>query len=295
VQFHWDRQGNNDPDSSCWIRVSQPWAGKRWGSISIPRIGQEVIVDFIEGDPDRPIITGRVYNADQMPPYDLPSERTKSATKSYSSKGGEGFNEIRLEDKKGSEQIFIHAERNLDVRVKKDHFETIGEECHLKVGKDQFLEVGGDLHQSIKGDQNQNVGGTFSLNAGEDVQTKIKMNYGVDSGIEIHLKAGINFVLESGTTLTLKAGGNFINLNPGGIFIKGTMVMINSGGSPGSGSGCSPQPPKPPKEADKAKPGEMSRLKRERPPRPASYSPAAAVLKDAAKSGTPFCEVCQRQ
>ena len=102
VQFFWDRAGNMDENSSCWIRVAQLWAGKGWGAIFTPRIGQEVIVDFLEGDPDRPIITGRVYNADQTVPYTLPGEQTKSTIKSMSSKGGGGFNEIRLEDKKGS-------------------------------------------------------------------------------------------------------------------------------------------------------------------------------------------------
>ena len=101
-----------DENSSCWIRVSQGWAGKQWGAIYIPRIGQEVIVRFLEGDPDRPIITGRVYNADQTVPYTLPDEQTKSTMKSMSSKGGGGFNEIRFEDKKGSEQVFIHGQKD---------------------------------------------------------------------------------------------------------------------------------------------------------------------------------------
>ena len=113
VQFFWDREGKADEKSSCWIRVAHGWAGKQWGSIYIPRIGQEVAVGFLEGDPDRPLIIGSVYNADQMPPYTLPDEQTKSTLKSDSSKGGGGFNEIRFEDKKGSEQIFIHGQKDL--------------------------------------------------------------------------------------------------------------------------------------------------------------------------------------
>ncbi|TGN99633.1 hypothetical protein PN36_35405, partial [Candidatus Thiomargarita nelsonii] len=126
VQFHWDRVGKMDEKSSCWIRVSQLWAGRSWGAMYIPRIGQEVIVDFIEGDPDRPIITGRVYHGTNKPPYPLPAEKTKSTIKSDSSKGGGGFNEIRFEDKKGKEQIFIHAEKDHDLRVKNDRREYIG-------------------------------------------------------------------------------------------------------------------------------------------------------------------------
>jgi type VI secretion system secreted protein VgrG len=116
LQFHWDRYGGSDENSSCWVRVAQVWAGKNWGAMHIPRIGQEVVVDFLEGDPDRPIVTGRVYNADQLPPYTLPANMTQSGIKSRSSKGGSGenFNEIRFEDKKGDEQVYIHAEKNQD-------------------------------------------------------------------------------------------------------------------------------------------------------------------------------------
>ncbi|MBW2740154.1 MAG: type VI secretion system tip protein VgrG [Deltaproteobacteria bacterium] len=108
VQFHWDREGKKDENSSCWIRVSQVWAGAGWGAMHIPRIGQEVIVDFLEGDPDRPIITGRVYHGTNTPPYSLPDEKTKSTIKSDSSLGGGGSNEIRFEDKKGEEEIYLH-------------------------------------------------------------------------------------------------------------------------------------------------------------------------------------------
>ncbi len=298
VQFHWDRRGQYDENSSCWIRVAQKWAGKRWGAIYLPRIGQEVIVDFLEGDVDRPIITGRVYNAMQMPPYALPDEKTKSTLKSYSSKGGGGFNEIRFEDLKGSEQLFIHAERNTDIRIKKDLFETIGEKSHRIVGQDHMERVDGDKHNQVKGDHNQKVDGTVSLKVGQDMQEKVGMKYALDAGNEIHLKAGTNMVLESGTALTIKVGGNFININSGGIFIKGTMVMLNSGGAAGAGSGSSPETPTDPQEADKAEPGEASQL----PPPPTApakvtfsgstkVQPAAIVMQRAAQNGTPFCDI----
>lgn len=126
VQFHWDRYGTNDADSSCWVRVSQLWAGKTWGGIQLPRVNQEVIVSFMEGDPDRPIITGRVYNADFMPPYALPDNKTQSGIKSRSSKGGsaDNFNEFRFEDKKGEEQIYVHAEKDLTTHVENDENRT---------------------------------------------------------------------------------------------------------------------------------------------------------------------------
>ena len=158
VQFFWDRAGTMDEKSSCWIRVSQVWAGKGWGAIFTPRIGQEVIVDFLEGDPDRPIITGRVYNADQVVPYTLPDEQTKSTVKSMSSKGGGGFNEIRLEDKKGSEQVFIHGEKDEDIRIKNDAREWIGQDRSLIVIRDQMEKVGRDKHDNTVRDHIEKMG-----------------------------------------------------------------------------------------------------------------------------------------
>ena len=152
VQFDWDRLGEHNEKSSCWIRVSQMWAGANWGAIHIPRIGQEVIVDFLDGDPDRPLISGRLYNADNTPPYDLPANRTQSGIKSRSSKGGTGnnFNEIRFEDLKGKEELHIQAEKDMSTLVK--HNQT------LKVGVDRSIEVGQDEDTVIKGDRTTTVG-----------------------------------------------------------------------------------------------------------------------------------------
>jgi type VI secretion system secreted protein VgrG len=292
VQFHWDRVGKYNEKSSCWVRVSQNWAGKRWGAMFWPRIGQEVIVDFLEGDPDYPIVTGRVYNGASMPPYALPDQKTKSGVKTYSSKGGGGFNEFRFEDKKGQEQIFIQAEKNEDIRIKNDKMEWIGNDSHLIIKHDHLEEVDGDKHLHVKGDQNEKVDGTVSLKAGQDVQEKVGTKYALDAGNEIHLKAGMNVVIEAGTTLTIKVGSNFININSGGIFIKGNMVFVNSGGAAGVGAGSSPEAPKPPKEADKAEPGEKPEMPPPKRPRtPVVYSPAALVMKQAARDGTPFCDI----
>jgi type VI secretion system secreted protein VgrG len=297
VQFHWDREGQMNENSSCWVRVSYPWAGKGWGAIQIPRIGQEVIVDFLEGDPDQPIIVGRVYNAEQMPPYALPGEKTKSTTKTDSSKGSGGFNEIRFEDAKGSEQIFIHAEKNQDIRIKNNLYETVLGESDRTITKDHLEQVGGDKHLTVTGDQNEKVGGTVSLQAGMNYQATVGMNYGLQAGVEIYLTAGVNLVIESGTTLTLMVGGSFINLNPAGVFISGPMVMLNSGGAAGSGSGVSPQSPNAPTAADDAIAGQSSTVPPPTPPpppKPMSWSPAAIVLQQAAQSGTPFCAVCEK-
>lgn len=165
VQFYWDRLGQKNENSSCWIRVSQPWAGGTWGAIWIPRIGQEVLVSFLEGDPDRPIITGRVYNADQMPPYTLPDYQTRSTYMSRSSKGGgsSNYNEMRFEDLKGQEQIFMNAEKDMDLRVENDSREFIGANRHLIVTANQQEKINADKHLQVQGDHFEKITGNMSL------------------------------------------------------------------------------------------------------------------------------------
>ena len=294
VQFHWDREGKYNEKSSCWMRVSQNWAGKRWGAMFTPRVGQEVIVDFLEGDPDQPIITGRVYNGNAMPPYELPAEKTRSTIKSDSSKGGGGFNEIRFEDKKGEEQVFIHSEKDFDLRVKNEAREFVGDNRHLIVKADQKEFVDADKHLHVRGDHTEKIDGTYSLTTLMDRQEKVGLRYALDAGIEIHQKAGMNFVIESETSITLKVGTNFININPSGIFIIGTVVVINSTGSfqATPGAGVMPEIPADPEEADDAGAGQKAELpKPKKPPVPASYSVGALSLQRAAQDGTPFVAV----
>ena len=250
VQFHWDREGKRDENSSCWMRVSHPWAGKRWGSVGIPRIGQEVIVDFLEGDPDQPIITGRVYNAEQMPPYELPKEQTKSTTKSNSSKGGNGFNELRFEDAKAKEQIFVHAQRDMDSRVENDCREWVGNDRHLIVKANQVELVQADKHSHVQGSQMEKIDGDLSLQVGSKRNEKVGAVDATEAGQEIHLKAGVKIIIEAGMQLSLVGPGGFIDIGPAGVTIQGMLVRINSGGAAGSGSGSSPEDPKDPDVAD---------------------------------------------
>ncbi len=165
VQFFWDRYGKKNENSSCWIRVSHPWAGEKWGFIHIPRIGQEVIVDFLGGDPDCPMITGRVYNADQMPPYALPDNKTASGIKSRSTKGGgpTDFNEIRMEDLKGKEQLYVHAQRNLDTVVEANESRVVGHDRQTRIGHDDSRFVVNDDKHVIKGNQAVQVEGNQSV------------------------------------------------------------------------------------------------------------------------------------
>ena len=178
VQFHWDRRGKKDENSSCWIRVSSPWAGKGWGAVSLPRIGQEVVVDFLEGDPDQPIITGRVYNAEQMPPYDLPANKTQSGMKSRSSLGGgaANFNEIRFEDKKGSEQLFIHAEKNQDIEVENDETHWVGHDRTKTIDHDETTHVKHDRTETVDNDETITIGNNRSEFVGANETITISSN-----------------------------------------------------------------------------------------------------------------------
>jgi type VI secretion system secreted protein VgrG len=273
VQFYWDRQGKKDENSSCWVRVSQPWAGSNYGAIWIPRIGQEVLVEFFEGDPDQPIITGRVYNAQQMPPYTLPEHHTRSTFKSRSSKGGgsSNFNELRFEDKKGSEQVFLHAEKEMDLRVKEESREFVGHSRHLIVKKDQKELVEGNKHLEVKQDHNEKIGKNMSHEVklerkekvGTNLSVDVKMNrdektgmgWAHEAGTTVHIKAGLSVVIEAGAQISLKVGGSFVDINPAMVSIKGPMVHINSAGAAGSGPGAKPSAPDAPAGPDEADDG----------------------------------------
>ncbi|MEZ4297420.1 MAG: type VI secretion system tip protein TssI/VgrG [Polyangiaceae bacterium] len=166
VQFFWDRQGKSDENSSCWVRVKQPWAGPAWGHLFIPRIGQEVVIEFIEGDPDRPLCSGSVYHAANVPPYPLPAEKTKSTIKTESSVGGGGYNELRFEDLKGSEEIYLQAEKDWKILVKNDKSQTIGHDETLEVGNNQAIHVGADRTKTIDANQSETIGGTKDIKVG---------------------------------------------------------------------------------------------------------------------------------
>ena len=310
VCFHWDREGqekklDKGENCSCWIRVAQSVAGRNWGFMALPRIGQEVVVDFLEGDPDRPIVVGSVYNRDQMPHYDPEQEKTKTYIKTNSSKGGDGFNELMFEDKKDAERVFIHAEKNMDCRVKGssktriyghrhqiigteeggDQRELIRQNKHLSVKKNQVEKIEGNLELMVGGGngggnadilienqrteaigagsdlviggaRREQVGQNASLEVGGDQYTKVANLSATEAGQEIHLKAGTKVVIEAGMQLTIKGSGGFVDIGPAGVTIQGTMVKINSGGAPGSGSGCRTDAPQQAKQAQPIEPDE---------------------------------------
>jgi type VI secretion system secreted protein VgrG len=252
VQFFWDREGKHDENTTCFMRVATSWAGQGWGAIGLPRIGQEVVVAFLEGDPDQPLVVGSVYNGNQMPPYKLPDEKTKSTLKSRSTLHGStaNWNEIRFEDKKGSEQIFVNAEKDMDLRVENDSREFIGKDRHLIVKANQTELVESNKHAHVKGDHVEKIDGNMSLSVGSNRNEKIGIVDTIEAGQEVHLKAGMKVIVEAGVQISLGVGGNFVDISPAGVTIMGTMVLINSGGSPGTGTDSRPDSPKDPDVAD---------------------------------------------
>ena len=265
VQFFWDRAGTyGDVNDSTWVRVAQPWASNGFGAYFWPRVNDEVVVQFLNGDPDNPVITGSVYNGTNMPPYALPDNSTRSGVLTRSSKGGSAStsNELRFEDKKGSEQIYFHAEKDMDFTIENDQRRSVGHNDSLtvtgdqmeKIGGNSSLTIGGNLAENvggnadlaIGGNQTEKVGSNFALNVGQNHSEKVGMNYSLDAGMQAYIKAGMSLVIEAGLELTIKAGGNFINIGPAGVSISGIMVLINSGGAAGSGSaGDVPSPASP--------------------------------------------------
>jgi type VI secretion system secreted protein VgrG len=218
VQFHWDRVGKHDQSSSCWIRVATHWAGKNWGDIHLPRIGQEVVVDFLEGDPDRPIIVGSVYNAMQTVPYALPANSTQSGIKSNSSKGGGGYNQIRFEDKKGSEEVLIHAQKDMNLKVENDWTVAILHDDKSKISNNRSTEVGVDYETKVGGKRTIEAGSEITLKTGA-AKIVMKSSGDIDiSGVNISISGsasltakGLTVKVEATTTNTIK--GALVNIN----------------------------------------------------------------------------------
>jgi len=262
VQFIWDREGKMDENSSCWVRVSQSWAGNQWGASFIPRIGHEVIVSFMDGDPDRPLVTGCVYNGKNKPTY--PS-KTQSGIKTRSTKGGtpQNYNELRFEDKKDNEQIYIHAEKNLDTRVENDESltvdndrnkfvkhnenskidnnrdkvvgknqtEKIGENKTIDVGKNHSETVGKNIDITIKENHNESIGKNMFISVDKDLEERVSGKYTEAVTKEYDLSAKtIN--MEAADSITLKTGSAQIVMKKNGdITISGTNINVKGSGS----------------------------------------------------------------
>lgn len=211
VQFHWDRLGKKDENSSCWVRVSHPWAGKHWGMIATPRIGQEVMISFLEGDPDQPLIVGRVYNYDQMPPYELPRQAAVTGMKSDTHKGS-GYNEISIDDSAGKEKITIHGQKDMNTVI--EHDQT------LTVGNDRATTIKNNEKNDILGSKKATVQGPYDIKVASDC---FKV---VCGGSELILKDSGTIEI-TGTKITLSASGSTIKLDGAGVAINGVKISLN--------------------------------------------------------------------
>jgi len=217
VSFHWDRYSKSNETSSCWVRVAQLWAGTKWGGIQIPRIGQEVVIEFLEGDPDHPLITGRVYNNDNMPPYDLPANATQSGIKSRSSKGGsaDNFNEIRFEDKKGEELVYLHAEKDQSNVVENDETIAVGNDRAESIGRDRSLEVERDKFENVKnnkaiqvtGVHNEKIDSSMNIMIGSNLSESVAVNYAETVGAAMELTVGGLLAISVGAAMSETIGG----------------------------------------------------------------------------------------
>nr|WP_264293957.1 type VI secretion system tip protein TssI/VgrG [Diaphorobacter aerolatus] len=218
VQFHWDRYGKNDENSSCWIRVSQTWAGANYGSMHVPRIGQEVIVDFLNGDPDYPIITGRVYNAMQMPPWDLPANKTQSGIKTHSSRGGAGgagmkngagdANALRFEDKKGEEQLWLHAQKDQLTEVEHDEDKWVGNDRRKVIDRDEFNTIHRDRTEIVDRNEKINVHGWRTEEVDLDETITIHQNRKERVDHDEKISIGDNRTEDVGKNETIDIGKN---------------------------------------------------------------------------------------
>ena len=238
VQFRWDRDGKSDEQSSCWIRVAQPWASKRFGMQFMPRIGDEVVVTFVDGDPDMPLVTASVYNAANLPPYTLPDNQTQSGIKTSTSKGGNGFNEIRFEDKAESEALFVQAQKDLNVNVLNDAGWTIGHDetrtiqharTHtVKEGDDtlvveqgnrsttvktgnEMLDIKGNRTVKAGGDENRTVGGNLDQKIAGDMTLTVEGNLTIKVTGTMKLQSVGDLTAESDGSMTHKAGISLTN------------------------------------------------------------------------------------
>ncbi len=214
VQFHWDREGKLDENSSAWVRVQTPWAGKNFGMLSLPRVGSEVMLHFLQGNPDRPVVTGQLYNERHMPPWALPANKTQSGVQTRSSKGGTvaNANVLRFEDKKGAEEILLHAEKNQRIEVEQDESHSVGHNRKKTVGNTETV--------LIKRNRIATVGVAYNLNVGVVMATLVGMTQTTKVGKTINVAAG--------ESIELVCGNSKIMLTPDAVYIEGDQIHVKA-------------------------------------------------------------------
>jgi type VI secretion system secreted protein VgrG len=269
VMFHWDREQKNDPSSSAWLRVAKDLAGNKWGTMYIPRVGQEVLVAFLHGDPDQPVAVGSAYNAETMPHYELPKFKTLTYIKTRTTPDdGKGYNELRFEDKANKEQVFVRSQKRMDVRVRGSLYETCGGSRNEVIGLKQENQPGGNLAVTVAGCYDLHVKESNYIGIDADLNETVKGNVAEDyqgnHSTQVKSKRELNaqeITLEAMSKITLKVGGSFVSIDLSGVTISGPMVKINSGGA---GMGTTPAEMMEPVDAETSDTGEPGYLEKPR-------------------------------
>ncbi|WP_261888155.1 type VI secretion system Vgr family protein [Vibrio rhizosphaerae] len=279
LHFPWDRESNGDELSSCWVRVSQQWAGSQYGMVAVPRIGHEVIVDFLDGDPDQPLVTGRAYNATQVPPYPLPEHKTKTVLRTETHQG-EGFNELSFEDQSEHEKVYIHAQKDTEALIENDATTLIRHDSHFTVENDRYEHIKMNDHLTIDGEQRLKITQDQTHDIGGSLAQQIGSLTAVETGSAITLKSGAKIVAEAGSGLTLSAGGSFISIDSGSVNLSGPAINLNAGGSAGSAVAYG---------------GQAAQLPDEITTKPDNPAPILTPAQIATmKAAAPFCEECEK-
>src|SRR5690606_32166858 len=238
VRFHWDREGKH----SCWLRLTQGWAGNFWGTMILPRVGQEVLVEFIDGDPDRPIVTGCLYHGLHKPPYALPEHKSRTLLRSQNLSGVDGH-EIMLEDGAEQEKISVHSSRDLEVHATRDMQLLVDQHHQEYVAGDELSTIVGDSHSSVSSESRLRIAGQDSLSVGKSLHLKTAQGLHQQAGQELYSKAGMKLVIEAATAIHLKAGAGSILLDTTGVHLNGPTIGLNSGAGAGAAVSASPVQP----------------------------------------------------
>ncbi|MFD1261728.1 type VI secretion system Vgr family protein [Entomomonas asaccharolytica] len=282
ILFHWDRINPANENSSHWVRVASNWAGDGYGAVIIPRVGMEVVIDFIEGDIDQPIVSGCLHNGVNQVPYELPANKTRSVFKTSSSKGGIGSNELRIEDKTNQEQIFIQSQKDYDQLTKNNHTVQINNNSHLQVQNEHSETIKGNRYTKNKAEEHHltNLDRKTQILGNDYTQIALSQHESIgtvktiSAGMEIHLKSGMQTVIDGGLSLTLKAGGQHIILNPSGIYMT---MPVWTGGLPMEGTPSAPLPP----------------LHHSQAVTPTNSPPIVLAQREALLTANPICAICE--
>ena len=279
VKFHWDRSGIDNDQSSCWLRVSSNWAGDSYGAVTIPRVGMEVLVVYLEGDPDQPIISACLINSLNPSPLALPANKTQSVFRSRSTPGGGGYNELRLEDRKGQEQIYVHAQRDMAQHIKHNSRLQVDGKREETITGNSVSVFDAEEHHTVSLDRKVQLSANDHLVVAVSSHTRVGVAMVAEAGMHVHLKGGTSVVMDAGANITLMAGGQHVLIGAAGIYASSPIQL---GGVPMPGLPAVP-----------LLPGESERLL---PPEalPTTVAPSQqALMADAHAMGADFCPVCE--